>query len=747
MFNKTDTPQSDNSQNKASSVPDHKTGTSEQSSVNMTNNYNYPENVAGGSSQRFQSSTKAVVLAIALGTLPVVGIGAMVYSFGSKSLSQQIISNQEEKALGLSDTINRFMAARYGDIQILSTLPFLTNPKLSKTTTIPEKQAFLNNFITAYKSYDSIAVFDLDGKIIIDTQNGTSRQENNLTYFKEVLQNNAAVISQPEISKNNQAVIYVAAPIQDLATNKTIGVVRTRIPTKTLTEAVKNSIKDSDEYYLVDPRGKFFLSPKQELLGQEATVIYPGLANPLNIENVDSFTGIQTIKQQRQLVSYVPLKKIDNLPALNWQLVLAKEATVAFEPQRQFLMVVIQRTALAALLITILAVWLAKGIIKSNSHKFTKIATPPRDEIKTGQINQKDVELAAAITEQDINVNTEFTNEREQQQQDTIHLQLVKLLKQVESATQGDLTVQADVMNGEVGSIANVFNLILESLRDIVTQVKQTDNQVNMSLGLNQNIIRDLTEETITQANNINRTLVAIDQMTNSMQALVNDAQEVTVVANHAHHTATKSGKAMDLTVQNILSLQETVGETAKKVRHLGESSQQISRVVSLINQIAMQTNLLAINAGIEAARAGEEGQGFAVVAEEVGELAARSAAATQEIEQIVEKIKRETNEVMQAMEVGNTQVVESTQIVADAKQSLSEILDVSQQVDALVKSISMASGFQLEASQVVRQLMQDMAEMSQRTGNSSELITESLQKTMESFQNLQNSIETFKLN
>ena len=140
-----------------------------------------------------------------------------------------------------------------------------------------------------------------------------------------------------------------------------------------------------------------------------------------------------------------------------------------------------------------------------------------------------------------------------------------------------------------------------------------------------------------------------------------------------ASTNATEGGKAMDRTVESIVQLRETVGETAKKVKRLGESSQQISKVISLINQIALQTNLLAINASIEAARAGEEGRGFAVVAEEVGQLAAQSAAATKEIEQIVENIQLETSQVVEAMELGTTQVVEGTHLVEEAKQSLEQ--------------------------------------------------------------------------
>jgi twitching motility protein PilJ len=302
------------------------------------------------------------------------------------------------------------------------------------------------------------------------------------------------------------------------------------------------------------------------------------------------------------------------------------------------------------------------------------------------------------------------------------------------------------VTAGEIGTVADFFNSIVENLRDIVTQVKQAASQLNTAIGSNEGAIHQLAEAALTQAEQINRTLDAVDNMTHSMQAVATSAEQASIVANHAAHTATKSGQAMDLTVQNILSLRQTVGETTRKVRRLGESSQQISRVVSIINQIATQTNLLAINAGIEAARAGEEGQGFAVVAEEIGELAARSASATQEIEYIVENIQRETSEVVKAMEIGTTQVGEGTQIVEEAKQSLSQILDVSQQIDFLIKSISTATASQVQTSQRVSQLMQDVAAVSQRTSDSSHLVAQSLQQTVEISHQLQETVGTFKV-
>lgn len=340
----------------------------------------------------------------------------------------------------------------------------------------------------------------------------------------------------------------------------------------------------------------------------------------------------------------------------------------------------------------------------------------------------------------------EQLSEERQQQKEELQMQLISLLGDVEGAVEGDLTVRADVTAGEIGTVADFFNSIVESLRQIVTQVKAAASQVNDSLSADEHAVRQLSDEATRQADETSRTLNSIQGMLRSIQVVSSSAQQAAAVAREASSTAEAGGIAMELTVQNILGLRDTIGETAKKVKRLGESTQQISKVVSLINQIAMQTNLLAINAGIEAARADEGSQGFAVVAEEVGELAARSASATREIEQIVATIQRETTEVVDAMEQGTTQVVEGTRLVDNAKQSLEQILEVSRRIDELVRSISEATVTQVQTSDAVSQLMQEIAAAAGRTSTSSLEVSQSLRQTVSVAKELQESVGAFKV-
>ncbi|NEO81040.1 GAF domain-containing protein, partial [Moorena sp. SIO4G3] len=343
-------------------------------------------------------------------------------------------------------------------------------------------------------------------------------------------------------------------------------------------------------------------------------------------------------------------------------------------------------------------------------------------------------------------IAAEVVSQEQQQQRESLQLQLLELVNKVEGAAQGDLTVRAEILSGEIGTVADFFNAVIESLRRIVTQVKTAATEVNQSVGDNAGAIHQLSEAALQQTQEITNTLDSVAQMSRSIQEVASNARQAAAVAHTAANTAQSGTHAIERSVTSILILRDTIAETAKKVKRLGESSQQISQVVAFINQIALQTNLLSINAGIEAARAGEEGQGFAVVAEEVGELAARAATATKEIEQIVDNIQQGTSEVVEAMELGTTQVVEGTYLVQEAKDSFGQILNVSTQIDQFIQSISQATVSQAETSSAVTNLMKDIAQISERTYQSTEHISDSLQDTVSIAEELQTSVGKFKV-
>ncbi len=322
----------------------------------------------------------------------------------------------------------------------------------------------------------------------------------------------------------------------------------------------------------------------------------------------------------------------------------------------------------------------------------------------------------------------------------------LELMMEIDPVSKGDLTVRAKVTEDEIGTVADSYNATIANLRKIVDQVQTASDQMSTTVVNNKAQVQALSTGASQQTVEIAEALQQIQQMVGSVKAVAASAQQAEVIVQHATDKVSDSDDAMNRTVSGIMNIRETVAETAKKVKRLGEASQKISGVVNLIGDFAAQTNLLALNASIEAARAGEEGRGFAVVADEVRSLARQSAEATVEIENLVATIQAETNEVVSAMEIGTEQVVAGTQLVNETRASLDEIAQVATQINGLVETIAQSTQAQSTSSEAVTKVIQDVAQIAERTSSEADQVSNAFQVLLEVAQTLQNTVGRFKV-
>ncbi|MGB3493597.1 MAG: GAF domain-containing protein [Elainellaceae cyanobacterium] len=335
---------------------------------------------------------------------------------------------------------------------------------------------------------------------------------------------------------------------------------------------------------------------------------------------------------------------------------------------------------------------------------------------------------------------------REKASKELLQQRAVNLLMAVRPALDGDLTVRAPLTEDEMGTVADAYNNTIQSLRRLVSQVKEASQEVTLTSQTSESEIRSLSEQTQQGLDEINNALGRIQSMIDSNHLVDASAHQVETAVQQANQTVQEGDQAMNRAVEGILVIRETVAETTKKIKRLSESSQKVSKVVRLIDNFTTQTNLLALNASIEATRAGEYGKGFAVVADEVRLLAQQSAEATAEIEKLIQGIQSETSEVSEAMETGIEQVVRGTELVTETRSSLNAIVDATKQISELVAGITQATQTQTQQSESVTQIMNRLTETANQTSKRSAQITNSFQHLLQTSQTLQDGVGQFKV-
>lgn len=719
--------------------------------------------------------SKAILAAIAIGTISAGMVGGTAFWVADQTIGKKVVQTHTDNSSNMADKINRFMFERYGDVQVLANLPIVNNTRVRSEMGIADQSKILTNYARTYQVYDSIAAFDLNGNVMVQSEGSPLTNHRDREYFKTVLRTSQPFVSDPEISKSTgKMVIHFAAPIRDSETNKVIGVVRTRMPLEAIDKLVDLYGAGAHAFYITNNSGNIFSAKDQKYINQKLWDVLPGSNLWKDTTGVDaSATSIDTLNDKKELlVGHAQLKSFSGLQDLNWRAVQSVPTQEAFNAQRQMLFTLILGTTGVALLVAVIATILASRAVKPIENAAAavgkigagdltvRIPVVGEDEVAllSSNINQMTEQIETLIADQqaeaqrieiarqEARADATLAAEEQRQQKELLQRRALELLMEVDPVSKGDLTIRATVTEDEVGTIADSYNALIRSLRRIVEQVKSASKSVTDTASNSETSVNALSEEARQQIQSIVLAFEQIELMAVSIQGVADRAQKAEDQVLQATATIQAGDDAMNRTVVGISAIRETVAETAKKVKRLGEASQKISKVVSLIGGFASQTNLLALNAAIEAARAGEEGRGFAVVAEEVRSLAQQSATATAEIEQLVEEIQTQTNEVVSAMEDGTEQVVAGTQLVQETRQRLNQITQVSTQITQLVQEISAAAVSQTEASHAVSSAMKDVANIADGTSKRSEMVSNSFSDLVNVAKDLEVSMTQFKL-
>ncbi|MGK7949455.1 MAG: methyl-accepting chemotaxis protein [Xenococcaceae cyanobacterium] len=372
-------------------------------------------------------------------------------------------------------------------------------------------------------------------------------------------------------------------------------------------------------------------------------------------------------------------------------------------------------------------------------------APTPWQTTEIDWLTQIAIQISFAFEQTSFLEQIKLTEEKEKQAKEYIQKRALQLLMEVDPVSQGDLTIRAQVKEDEIGTIADSYNSAIESLQKIVVQVKNVSLEVQANTSENEQAIGKLAQEAVKQAAEIATSMIQIQKMSESIKAVSANAAQAEAVVQNANQNIANGDRSMDQTVAEIHTIQTTVNEAAQKVKQLGESSQTISQAVNLIGRFAAQTHLLALKASIEAARAGEQGKGFAVIADEVRSLAAQSAEATAEIENLVTKIQLETNDVVEAMNLGIQQVEAGTQLVQQTRQSLTAVTAASGEISQLVREIAQAAIVQAETSELVGETIANVATIAEENSQSANRVSTSIKELRQTAEKLQAGIGQFK--
>jgi twitching motility protein PilJ len=321
-----------------------------------------------------------------------------------------------------------------------------------------------------------------------------------------------------------------------------------------------------------------------------------------------------------------------------------------------------------------------------------------------------------------------------------------RLLDEMVDLSDGDLTIEATVTEDITGAIADSVNQAVEEMRTLVTTINETSVRVSASAQETRATALSLEEASEHQRSQIGKVSETVKAMSRAMNQMADDSAKSADIAQQSVSIAAAGGATVRRTISGMDNIREQIQETSKRIKRLGESSQEIGNIVELIEDIADQTNILALNAAMQAAMAGESGRGFAVVADEVQRLAERSANATKQIDALVKTIQADTNEAVSSMEASTSEVVSGARLAEDAGEALQRIEQVSQEIASATKTVAQRLQQQSREAGSINETMGVVQGITSRTAAGTEQTTQSIETLAHMSEQLRQTVARFKL-
>ncbi|MDH4049973.1 MAG: methyl-accepting chemotaxis protein, partial [Rubrivivax sp.] len=323
---------------------------------------------------------------------------------------------------------------------------------------------------------------------------------------------------------------------------------------------------------------------------------------------------------------------------------------------------------------------------------------------------------------------------------------ILRLMNELQTVAEGDLTQQATVTEDITGAIADSVNYTVEELRTLVSQVQSTVARVTDTTQQVEQTSTELLAASTEQLREIRETGESVLQMAGRINDVSSQAQQTAQVARQSLQVAETGLQAVQNSIGGMNAIRDQIQETSKRIKRLGESSQEIGEITELISDITEQTNVLALNAAIQAASAGEAGRGFSVVAEEVQRLAERSGDATRQIAAIVRTIQTDTQDAVAAMERSTQGVVEGARLSDAAGSALVDIDRVTRELSELIERISQQASSEASSANVVAENIQHIFAVTEQTGDGTRSTAQMVRELSRTAEELRQSVARFKV-